>query len=131
MKHYKTVMFVQISESPTAQTYWPLCWRLSGDGSVATPSFSLATYLVTMVTTYLVTMILTPSDPWLHIHNSFINPTRYFTFTNPTCNSYSNASLQTIHSSTLVETCHLHWNAWLKMQSSKSMSQNNNFAYHL
>jgi len=51
---YKTVMFVQISvmSSPTAQMYCkaPLYYRrLSGDGSVATPSFSLAIFLATMV----------------------------------------------------------------------------------
>jgi len=54
MKHYdyKTVIFVQISEmsSPTAQCTVKLTYRrLSGDGSVATPSFSLASFLATMV----------------------------------------------------------------------------------
>jgi len=27
--------------------------------------------------------------------------------------------------------CHLYWNDWLKIQSNKTMSQNNNFAYHV
>jgi len=52
MKHNKTVMFVQISEhqAPLHKCKAPLAYRrLSGDGSVATPSFSLAISLVTMV----------------------------------------------------------------------------------
>jgi len=42
MKHYKTVMFVQISEchAPLHKCTVKLPYgRLSGDGSVATPSF--------------------------------------------------------------------------------------------
>ena len=47
MKHYKTVMFVQISEcqAPLHKCTVKLpFWRLSGDGSFATPSFSLAIF---------------------------------------------------------------------------------------
>jgi len=49
MKHCKTVMFVQISECqvPLHKCKAPLAYkRLSGDGSVATPSFLLAISLV-------------------------------------------------------------------------------------
>jgi len=52
MKHYKTVMFVQMSEcqAPLHKYKAPLAYRrLSGDGSVATPSFAIANSLVTMV----------------------------------------------------------------------------------
>jgi len=52
MKHYKTVMFVQISEcqAPLHKCKAPLAYRrLSGDGSVATPSFALAVSLLRMV----------------------------------------------------------------------------------
>jgi len=52
MKHYKTVMFVQTLEcqAPLHKCQAPLAYRtLSGDGSVVTPSFSLAISLVTMV----------------------------------------------------------------------------------
>jgi len=52
MKHYKTLMFVQISESqaPLHKCKAPLAYRrLSGDGSVATPSFLIANSLVTIV----------------------------------------------------------------------------------
>jgi len=59
----------------------PPYWRLSGDGSVGTPSFSLAISLVTMV-------------GFCHVHEftftlSFINPTHCCTLsylTKPTCN---------------------------------------------
>jgi len=47
MKHYKTVMFVQISEcqAPLHKRIVKLPYgRLSGDGSVATRSFSLAIF---------------------------------------------------------------------------------------
>jgi len=47
MKHYKTVMFVQISErqAPLHKCTVKLPYRrLSGDSSVATPSFSLAIF---------------------------------------------------------------------------------------
>jgi len=52
MKHYKTVMFVQISEwqAPLHKCTVKLPYgRLSADGSVATPSFSLPTFLAAMV----------------------------------------------------------------------------------
>jgi len=52
MKQYKTVMFVQISEcqAPLHKCTVKLPYRRqSGDGSVATPSFSLAIFLATMV----------------------------------------------------------------------------------
>jgi len=49
MKHYKTVMFVQISECQAPLHKGKAPRRLSGDGSVATPSFSLAISLVTLV----------------------------------------------------------------------------------
>jgi len=29
-----------------------------------------------------------------------------------------------------LKLCHKYWNDWFKIQSNKSMSQNNNFAYH-
>jgi len=45
MKHYKTVMFVQILKCQAPLAYK----RLFGDASVATPSFSLAISLVTTV----------------------------------------------------------------------------------
>jgi len=50
-KHYKTVIFVQISENvkPHCTNVKPYYRRLSGYGSVATPSFSLAILLVTVV----------------------------------------------------------------------------------
>jgi len=47
MKHYKTVMFVQISECQAPLHNFTVkfpCRRLSGDGSAATPSFSLAIF---------------------------------------------------------------------------------------
>ena len=83
-----------------------LHWRLSGDGSVGTPSFSLAISLVTMVRFY--------HHAWVHIHNSFINPIHCCTLTKPTRNYYSNASVQTLH---WLKMCHLYWNDWLKIQS--------------
>jgi len=49
MKHYKTVMFVKISEcqTPLHKCKAPLAYRrFSGDGSVATPSFPIANSLV-------------------------------------------------------------------------------------
>jgi len=52
MKHHKTVVFVQISEYQASlhKCNAPIVYkRLSDDGSVATPSFSIASYLVTMV----------------------------------------------------------------------------------
>jgi len=30
-----------------------------------------------------------------------------------------------------LKICHLYWNDWLPIQSNKSVSQNNNFAYHV
>jgi len=78
MKHYKTVMFVQISEcqAPLHKCKAPLAYKkLSGNGSVATPSFSLTIYLITMVsfnTINELTFIL-----------SFINPTHCFPLTKP------------------------------------------------
>jgi len=47
MKHYKTVMYVQISEcqAPLHKCKAPLAYRrlwLSGDGSVATPGFFIS-----------------------------------------------------------------------------------------
>jgi len=53
MKHYKTVMFVHISECQASLHKYKarLAYkRLSGDGAVATPSFSLAISLAAMVT---------------------------------------------------------------------------------
>jgi len=64
MKHYKTVMFVQISEcqAPLHKCKSPLTyWRLYGDGSVGTPSFSSAFPLVRMVRFQ--------HRPLVHIHN--------------------------------------------------------------
>jgi len=50
MKHYKTLMFVQISEYQAQPHKCKAPYRrFSDDGSVATPSFSLAISLVTMV----------------------------------------------------------------------------------
>jgi len=52
MKHYKAVMFVQVSEcqAPLHKCTVKLTYRrLSGDGSVATPRFSSAIFLATMV----------------------------------------------------------------------------------
>jgi len=50
-KHCKTVIFVQISENvkPHCINVKAYYRRLSGDGSVATPSFSLAIPLVIVV----------------------------------------------------------------------------------
>ena len=49
--HYKTVIFVQVSENvkPHCTNVKPHYRGLSGDGSVATPSVSLAIHLVTVV----------------------------------------------------------------------------------
>jgi len=50
MKQYKTVMFIQISECQAHCTnVKPPYRRLSSDGFVGTPSFSLAISLVTMI----------------------------------------------------------------------------------
>jgi len=52
MKHYKTVMFVQISQcqAPLHKCKSPLaCKNLFGDFSDVTPSFSLVIFLVTLV----------------------------------------------------------------------------------
>jgi len=52
MNHYKTLMFVQISENqaPLHKCKAPLAYRrVSGDGSFATPSFLIANSLVTMI----------------------------------------------------------------------------------
>jgi len=52
VKQYKTVMFVQISEcqAPLHKFKAHLAYkRLSGEGSVATPNFSMTKSLVTMV----------------------------------------------------------------------------------
>jgi len=52
MKHYKTVMFLQISECQASlhKCTIKLPYRgLSGDGSVATPNVSLAIFLAAMI----------------------------------------------------------------------------------
>jgi len=50
-KHCETVIFVQISDNvkPHCTNVKPYYRKLSGDGSVATPSFSLAIPLVIVV----------------------------------------------------------------------------------
>jgi len=37
-------------------------------------------------------------------------------------------AFKTIH---WLKICHLYWHDWLKIQSNKSMSPNNNYAYHV
>jgi len=44
MQHYKKVMFIEISECQAHCTNVNAPRRLSGDDSVATPSFSLAIF---------------------------------------------------------------------------------------
>ena len=57
MKDYKTVVFVQISENVkphcTKSSVKPHYRGLSGDGSVATPSFSLTIPLYTFIISFI------------------------------------------------------------------------------
>jgi len=95
--------------------------RFSGDGSVATPSFSLAISLVTMV-------------DFNTIHEfpfiiSFVNPTHGCSLAKP--NYIAMLVYKPKQHSRKYTDFHLYWNDWQKIQSNKSMSPNNNFAYHV
>ena len=117
IRHYKTVMFVQIlecqaplykSKAPPIEDFLVL-WQQRLDFNTI-HEFTFIIHLL-------------------------INLTHCCTLTKLTCNYtamlVNKPKQNSIQSSTLLKLCHLYWNDWLKIQSNKSVSQNYNFAYHI